>query len=51
MERVIITEKDGEFVFSKEVLPVATWRDDLEKHLHDMGNEGELRFVGEDKDG
>ena len=49
MERLIITEKDGEMILSKETLPEVTWKEDLQKHLKDMGHEGELRFVA-DKD-
>jgi len=47
MERVIVTEVDGEITLTKEELPVVTWKPDLEKYLHDMGNMGELTFVGE----
>ncbi len=47
MERIVVTEKDGKMVISKETLPELTWREDLQKHLTDMGLEGDLTFVAD----
>ena len=50
MERVAITEKDGELSITTEPVPELNWRADLEKWLNDNGHDGAPLTFASDSD-